>query len=239
VLEIRDAYFGMARNFHPDRLADLPDLRPRAQAAFARITAAYNELSDDKRRATYIAKLKAAMERPDAKLGAPVILSSTEEQAAVGRAVNAAFEAQKAEVFLKKNEWSTAETHAARAAQADPDQPAYAALLVWIQAQQRPIPQIEEGQTNSTYADLVMKLDQILRKEPEFERALFYRAILLQRSGQTERAFKDFSRALELNPRNIEAAREVRLYKLRGKDKPEEGQPSNSGGGLFGKLFKR
>ncbi|MBK9259252.1 MAG: DnaJ domain-containing protein [Polyangiaceae bacterium] len=233
VLEIRDAYFGMARMFHPDKLADMPDLKPRAQAAFARITAAYNELSDDKRRAAYLAKLKAAAEKPGA-LPEP---SNAEEQAAVSRAVNAAFEAQKAEVYLKKNELTTAEAHALLAVKADPDQPAYAALLVWIQAQMRPVPTLEEGKPSHVYDDLITSLDQILKKEPDFERALYYRGILLQRSGQADRAFKDFSRALELNPRNIEAAREVRLYNLR--HKTEDNTQANRGGGLLGKLFKR
>jgi|GEM_PF-2396757 len=235
VLDIRDAYFGMAKIFHPDKLGDMPELKPRAQAAFARITAAYNELSDDKRRAAYVVRLKAAAGKPTAA-AAP---ADTEEQAAIGRAVNAAFEAQKAEVFLKRNELAAAEGHAALAAKADPDQPAYLALLVWIQAQQRPAPVLEEGKPSHAYDDLIATLDIILRKEPNFERAIFYRATLLQKSGQTERAFRDFSRALELNPRNIEAAREVRLHKLRTKDKNDDSPPSSTSTGLLGKLFKR
>jgi curved DNA-binding protein CbpA len=234
LLEIRDAYFGMAKMFHPDRLADMPDLRQKAQAAFARISVAYNELSDDKKRAAYIAKLKTAGEKGTSP-HAPI----TSDAQTVGRAINAALEAQKAELLLKKNELATAESHAKMATLADPDQPAYVALLAWIQAQQRPVPTLQEGKTSSAYDDLIGTLEQLLRKEPNFERALFYRGVLLQRSGHTERAFKDFSRALELNPRNIDAAREVRLYKLRHKDKPEDSSPSNSGGGIFGKLFKR
>lgn len=234
LLEIRDAYFGMAKLFHPDRLVDMPDLRAKAQSAFARISAAYNELSDDKRRAAYIAKLKAEGDK-----GSASATASPTNQATIGRAINAALEAQKAELFLKKNELATAESHAKMASLADPEQPAYTALLAWIQAQQRPVPVLEEGKTSSAYDDLIATLDQLLRKESNFERALFYRAVMLQRAGQNDRAFKDFSRALELNPRNIDAAREVRLYKLRNKDKPEEPAPNNSGGGLFGKLFKR
>lgn len=233
VLEIRDAYFGMAKTFHPDRLADMPDLRSKAQAAFARINTAYNELSDDKRRATYVAKLKEAQAKGESKP------ETSGNQATIGRAINAALEAQKAEALLKKNELATAENHAKMATLADPEQPTYAALLAWIQAQQRPVPTLEEGKTSTAYDDLIATFDQLLRKEPDFERAVFYRAMLLQRSGHAERAFKDFSRALELNPRNIDAAREVRLYQMRTKNKPEEPQPKETGGGIFGKLFKR
>lgn len=233
VLEIRDAYFGMAKTFHPDRLSDIPDLRPKAQVAFARINTAYNELSDDKRRVAYINKLKEAQKEGEKPTGAGT------NQATIGRAINAALEAQKAELCLKKNELDAAESHAKMATLADPEQPAYAALLVWIQAQQRPVPVVEEGKTNTTYDDLIRTLDQLLKKEPSFERALFYRATLLQRAGHVDRAFKDFSRALELNPRNIDAAREVRLHQVRTKNKPPESPPEKSGGGLLGKLFKR
>lgn len=232
LLEIRDAYFGMAKVFHPDRLVDMPDLRPKAQAAFARISAAYNELSDDKKRAAYINKLHQADGQGQTNT------TSRGDQATIGRAVNAALEAQKAELFLKKNELAAAETHAKMASLADPDQPAYTALLVWIQALQRPAPAVEDGKTTPAYDDLITTLNQLLNKEPSFERALFYRGVLYQRSGHMEKAFKDFSKALELNPRNIDAAREVRLYKLRN-EKPEEAPQNKSGGGLFGKLFKR
>lgn len=232
VLEIRDAYFSMAKLFHPDRLADMPDLRQKAQAAFTRISAAYNELSDDKKRAAYINKLHEG----DGQ--GPTSATSRGDQATIGRAVNAALEAQKAELFLKKNELAAAETHAKMASLADPDQPAYTALLVWIQALQRPAPTAEEGKTNQAYDDLITTLNQLLAKEPNFERAVYYRGVLFQRAGQPEKAFKDFSKALELNPRNIDAAREVRLHKLRN-EKPEPPEPKSTGGGLFGKLFKR
>ncbi|HRI64153.1 MAG TPA: DnaJ domain-containing protein [Polyangium sp.] len=232
VLEIRDAYFGMAKTFHPDRLSDMPDLRTKAQAAFAKINAAYNELSDDKKRAAYISKLQESQ-----KDGDKTVVVGT-NQATIGRAINAALEAQKAELCLKKNELAAAESHAKMASLADPEQPAYAALLAWIQAQQRPVPVLEEGKTSPVYDDLIRTFDDLLKKEPTFERALFYRATLLQRAGHADRAFKDFSRALELNPRNIDAAREVRLHQVRTKNKPQETQPEKNGG-LFGKLFKR
>jgi curved DNA-binding protein CbpA len=233
VLEIRDAYFGMAKIFHPDRLANMPDLRTKAQSAFARISAAYNELSDDKKRLAYIAKLRESGGKSPTNEAVP-----RGDQATIGRAVNAALEAQKAEAFLKKNELAAAETHAKMASLADPDQPAYTALLVWIQALQRPTQAPEEGKTNQHFDDLIVTLTQLLNKEPNFERALYYRGVLYQRAGYGEKAFKDFSKALELNPRNIDAAREVRLYKLRN-EKPENTPQNKPAGGLFGKLFKR
>ena len=64
---------------------------------------------------------------------------------------------------------------------------------------------------------------------------------------------KDFKKASELNPRNLDALREVRLHNIRGgQSKPPPGGGGGGGGrpggkppqpetlgGLFGKLFKK
>jgi tetratricopeptide (TPR) repeat protein len=153
--------------------------------------------------------------------------------------MNAVLEAQKAEAFLKTNNYASAELHAKRAAQADPDEPSYTALLAWIHAQQRPVPPVEEGKTSSLYDDLIMELDAVLKKEPDYERALYYRAVLLKRSGRIQRAMKDFRRVAELAPNNIDAAREVRLYDMRNDaGGGNKGGPPN-GAGIFNKFFKR
>jgi tetratricopeptide (TPR) repeat protein len=98
-------------------------------------------------------------------------------------------------------------------------------------------PELREGQQSTHYDDLLKILDGILAKEKEFERALYYRGVLLKRSGRGERAIRDFRLASELNPKNLDAVREVRLYEMRKRGGPEkkEGQPD----GLFGKFFKR
>jgi len=78
----------------------------------------------------------------------------------------------------------------------------------------------------------------VLRGDPQYERALFYRGTLLKRSGRLEKAIRDFKLAAEINPKNLDAVREVRLHDMRkrdARDQPAEGQ----GGGLFGKWFKR
>jgi hypothetical protein len=59
--QIKNGYYTMARNYHPDRFhlqAETP-LHARIGAAFARITQAYETLTDSKRRAAYDVKLAA------------------------------------------------------------------------------------------------------------------------------------------------------------------------------------
>ena len=59
---------------------------------------------------------------------------------------------------------------------ADPEQPDYLALLVWIQSLRRgDPPPMREGMTSTHFDDLIKTLDGILAKEPRYERALQYR----------------------------------------------------------------
>src|SRR5262249_46587179 len=121
---------------------------------------------------------------------------------------------------------------------ADPDQPEYLTLLVWVQAQRKGDP--PEGAAAGYFEELIRTLDRILAREPRYERALFYRGMLLKRSGRPEFAIKDFRLAAEINPKNLDAQREVRVYEMR---KQKGGEPSQPGkpdaGSLFGKFFKK
>jgi hypothetical protein len=79
--------------------------------------------------------------------------------------------------------------------------------------------------------------------------------MLFKRIDETTKAYKDFKKAADLNPRNLDAMREVRLHNMRGgttrgqskpppgignSGRPSQKPPQPDGlGGLFGKLFKK
>jgi curved DNA-binding protein CbpA len=247
--EIQRAYFALAKLWHPDRQPpELLDLREKIARVFSRVNEAYQTLTDATRRMEYLRALEVGT-------------ATVEDQQRLVRAVDAALECQKADVLLRKNDLVAAEGYARRAVAADPDQPEFLTVLTWIQAQRRgEPPQLVDGQTSSHYDDLIRILDGVLSKEPEFERALFYRGMLLKRSGRGDIGIRDLRKAAELNPRNIDAVREVRLWNMRKRvggdaDKtgphsrrtssprspatrpsksPPKGQPS-----IFQKIFKK
>ena len=228
--DLQTAYFALAKIYHPDRLpSDLADLRPVVARIFAQISEAYRTLSDPTRRAEYLSSPSSAHEDP----------------AKVARAVDAALELQKAEALLKSKDLAGAEAHARKAFEADPEQPDHISLLTWIQAQRRaPPPPLREGAVSTHYDDLIKTLDAVLAKEPRYERALFYRATLLKRSGRLERALAEFRLVAEINPRNIDAAREVRLHEMRTGGGAKAPHPSGNpeapeGAGIINKIFKR
>jgi tetratricopeptide (TPR) repeat protein len=245
--QVKAAYFALAKSWHPDRLpAELIEVKSQVGRVFARFSEAYQTLIDPAKGKEYRELMKQGGGSP-------------QDQEKVLRVVDAALEFQKAEILLKKNDINGAEQLASRAVAADPEQPEYVALLVWIRAMRRgDPPDLREGATSTHFDDLLKLLDDVLRKEPNFERALYYRGVLLKRSGRSDKAIRDFRLAAELNPKNLDAVREVRLFEMRnrgaaGAPGPQKGGPQRGGphkggpqkgapdqdGGLFGKFFKR
>ncbi|WP_437600824.1 DnaJ domain-containing protein [Sorangium sp. So ce590] len=221
---VQAVYFALAKQWHPDRTpAELQDVKPLVARVFARISEAYQTLSDPKRRAEYMQAPKEA--------AAPA-----EDDEKIARVVDAALDFQKAEILLKKNDLMGAEIRARRALNADPEQPEYMTLLVWIQAQRRgEPPAFAEGATSAHYDDLIETLDVVLGKEPRYERALFFRGMLLKRTGRVDRASRDFRLAAEINPKNLDAIREVRVQEMRSRTNNDP----TPAGGLLGKFWKR
>jgi cytochrome c-type biogenesis protein CcmH/NrfG len=75
-------------------------------------------------------------------------------------------------------------------------------------------------------------LGQALETEPNNQRALWYRGQLHKRAGHHNKATRDFKTLLEINPKHLDAQREVRLHEMR-RSQPKEEK------GILGKWFKR
>lgn len=235
---IQKTFFGLAKVWHPDRLpAALADVKDECSKVFTHLTEAHATLTDPERRASYMKLLKEGGATPD-------------EQAKVQAVLEAATLFQKAEFHLKRNDLAAALDHAKRAHDLDGEQADYLALLAWIEAQLAP----NLGREKTL--EKVALLDRALKMNPNCASAYFYRAQLYKRAEDPKKAYADFKKASELNPRNLDAAREVRLHKMRGggsmpppttgpsAPSPRPGQKpaptSGEGlGGLFGKLFKK
>ncbi len=232
---VRSAYFQLAKKWHPDRLpAALADVRDDAARVFARMSEAHSTLTDVERRKKYVDMLKSGGK-------------ADEERARVQRVIDATLDFQKAEVFAKKRDFAKAEELAERAMNADPDQADYIALYAWAKAN-RP-----ERMAARDFGESISLLNNAIAKEPRCERARFYRGTLLKMIGKEKAAMVDFREAAELNPRNIDAAREVRLYEMRtatGRSpstSPPEPRESDRPvdwkhdgvGQIFGRLFKK
>ncbi|MDB5213074.1 MAG: repeat/DnaJ domain/tetratricopeptide repeat protein [Myxococcaceae bacterium] len=239
---VQKAFFGLAKVWHPDRLPPaLVDVKDACSKVFTHLTEAQATLLDQERRTEYMTLLKDGGATPD-------------DQAKIQAILEAATEFQKAEILMKRNDIAQAHELARKAHALDPEQADYLAMVTWLDAQKA------EWIGREKTLEKIAVLDKCIKLNANSERAYFWRGMLYKRIDDTSKAMKDFKKAAELNPRNLDAMREVRLHNIRGgQSKPPPGNSSsgssnNSGrnsqkpakpaapetlGGLFGKLFKK
>jgi curved DNA-binding protein CbpA len=218
--EVKKAFIESVKAWHPDRVPQgLDEVRPLFGKVFARLELARSTVSDPAQRARYIEELA----KPDA--------------AASGQDISAAeagLELKKAEGMLKKNDAVAAERHLRRAVQLAPNNIECQVLLVWLQV--RPDSSLDRLRA------LVVDLDRLIVRDPESKRAYYFRGMLHKRLDQTKKAISDFAKAADVDPHNVDAARELRILRMR----QERSEPAKGGGaseegvgGFFRKLFKR
>lgn len=234
---VQKAFFGLAKVWHPDRLpAALIDVKDACSKVFTHLTEAQATLCDSERRDEYMTLLKDGGATPD-------------DQAKIHAILEAATEFQKAEVYLKRNDVAQAHELAKKAYALDPEQADYLAMVTWLDAQK------PEWIGREKTLEKIAILDRCIKMNVNSERAYFWRGMLYKRIDETNKAMRDFKKAGDLNPRNLDAMREVRLHNIRGggargQSKPppgagSSGRPSQKPpqpetlGGLFGKLFKK
>jgi curved DNA-binding protein CbpA len=222
---IQAAFFQLAKRWHPDRLgAEYEDVREHATRVFSRMTEAHHVLTDAEQRQDYDGVLEDGG-------------GSAQEQEQVQQVLRAATSYQKAQVLLKKHDLAGAEEHILRALADDPAQADYMALLAWIRSQK---PDAGDQQID----ECIATLNQAVSREPNNERARFYRGQLLKRRGKAEGAVRDFRWIVGHNPKHVDAQRELRLYDMRHSTHPREKKSEvpkakSDTGGLFGRFFKK
>jgi curved DNA-binding protein CbpA len=235
--DVETAFFALAKRWHPDRLpAELAPVRDSCSRVFARMSEAHTTLGDEEQRGRYMKLLADGSGSP-------------EMQETVAKVIEASQNFQKAEVFIKRNDLVQAEAYCRQALDADPLQADYVAMFAWLTALK------PENQSPEKTLESIKMLDKAASLSNRCEKAFYWRGMLYKRLGKNEMAAKDFKRVADLNPRNIDAAREVRLHQMRGGrgsvppppsagkspvlQKPDDAQQKTKTSGLFGRLFKK
>lgn len=222
--DVQRAFIAAVKEWHPDRVpANLADLKPLFAQVFSRLEEARVTLSDPAKRVGYLSSLGGGG-------GAP-----SSQKLPAAEMPEAQFEYRKAETFLKRNDLDQAEAHLRRAVGLAPKKAEYRAVLIGVEASRANV-------TVERIRELVRDLDGLIAGDAQCERAFFWRGTLRKRLGMIPQAMDDFTRAVALDEKNVEAAREVRLYRMRnpgsgkgsGKEEDEGGV-----GGFFRKIFKR
>lgn len=132
----------------------------------------------------------------------------------------------RAERLLKQREYAAALQAANEALRLGGDRAEHEALYGWLLCLQG------AGTELRVHPRAMAHLDRALRHDPLCERANHYKGMVLKRLGRFDEAHQYFLRAMQVNRENLEAAREVRLYDMRKRNR--DSRPS-----LVNKLFKR
>jgi hypothetical protein len=112
------------------------------------------------------------------------------------------------------------------ACKADPDNAEHLALHAWLRTQ------LGEHSVPALAAEIAAEVDRAVMKAPASVPVRFYRAQVLKRLGRDEEAYKDFRFVARRAPDQIDAVREVRLHRIRARNKQKQS-------GVFSKLFFR
>jgi len=214
---LRKAYFALARQLHPDRLAALgiSDDGKHAQRLFAQINSGFAVLSDQGRRASYLSVVRRGGE-------AAVRAEQAKAEELARRILDAEEAFRRGELAIRRDQPQAAVADLELAVQLNPDEPDYAALLAWSQFCAAPDKQAVAAATRRA-------LEGAIQRSPRSVTGRFYLGRVERMLGNDQEALRIFREVLVASPGHGDASAEVRVIEARlgSGDKP--------GGGLFGR----
>ncbi len=207
--EVRGAFVKLAKRYHPDRFRGAPsELAALAAEIFARISSAHDTLCDSQARAAYLAELRTGK-------------TANQQRKEVARIVSAEQECRKGEDSLKAREYERAVSHFQRALELSPDEGEFHAFYGWSLFLTKP-------SDPKTRKEAVEHLKKALSLAPASPTGYYYLGQMQKACGDPDQAVKMFRKVLSLRRNHVEASRELRLLKQRGR------QRNDSTSGMFG-----
>jgi curved DNA-binding protein CbpA len=216
--DIRKAYFSLARQLHPDRLAalEISDETHIAHRVFAQINTAFSTLSDPKRRAEY-----DELAARGGEAGIRAEQARAEEMAT--RILQAEEAFKHGEIALKRDDLTTAISELARAVELSPDEPEFYATHAWAIFVAAPDKNDVAKQTRAA-------LERAIQRSPRAINPRYYLGRVERMLGRDQAALELFKDVLVDKPHHFEAQVEVRALEARLTANPPKG-----GGGIFGR----
>ena len=223
--EISKRYMQLAKKWHPDRIPpELSQLRPWVEENFHLFTVASDTLGDTKKRVDYQKTVMQGGGTPESERKLNVM-------------VEAAINFQKVDVLVKRRRYDDALEICEAAMSVVRKEADYPAMKAWILL-------LRDGIETEAVADEIRIL---LRKtfaiNPDHVHGHFVRAHFLKRQGNHDKALKHFKKVSKLDPKNLEALREVRVGNMRIQRGRSSAPPPARGDSkrpsLFSKFFKK
>jgi tetratricopeptide (TPR) repeat protein len=189
--DVRTRFPVVAAAWHPDR-AGSNELRLLYQEIFGLYNHAFTTLSDLKSRMQYEETIAGGGGTPAAQKKVNAVLDTVQE-------------AHRAEIALNRKDYVEAERMLRKVLETNPDDIAVNALLCKCLLETNPAPYLD---------DIVNRLAKILRTTDSNDQAQYLMGMVCKVKSD-KRAIGFFKKALEINPNNLDAQREVRIAEMR------------------------
>ncbi len=214
--EVKTEFFKLAKEWHPDRLPpELVPLRQFVEIIFSFMNEAQKVLGDEEQRLQYLRTVREGGGTPAAERLMQSILDS-------------ALAYERVQVFARKHQYDEALELLQKILGLTKDEPDYHAMYGWLLMQ-------KHTGTDAPTGKIMEALDRAIALYADHEKANLYKAQMLKRLGRHNEAMRQYKRVAQINPNNVDAAREVRIAQMReDKDRPLAGKGA---AGLFGKLL--
>jgi curved DNA-binding protein CbpA len=188
--EIREAYFRLAKRFHPDAHHDvgLGDLRHELEAVFTELGEAYEVLRSPRLRASYERQLARVEQGPSAEASARAEIGDPES--ALARA---------AECIARERYWEAL--------------PLLEATLPRVEGESRQRGRVLLAQIYARDPDWVKQAEELLlavvEQEPRHAEAHYYLGLIYRYQGLPSRALASFRKVVEIEPKSADAWRNI------------------------------
>jgi serine/threonine protein kinase/tetratricopeptide (TPR) repeat protein len=221
-VEVKEAYFRLAKSFHPDTRLDpaLADVAAMRHAVFLRLGEAFGKLRTKDGRVRYAETLPRVIARPQGSPGVPASEEATSEAEAAHAAWAAGESLRLAEMKLKLGECSEAIHYA---------ESAFSNLDAHDKLRAKVLLARARAKTPKWTKEAERSLQDIARENPRFHDPLLALGDIYRASQMTSRAIGMYKRALELDPENHHARAAIK--ELEG--------PDPGAGGILSKIFKK
>jgi len=198
--EVKAAWHGLSRRFHPDALAhqELGHLRERSAAVFASLNEAYQILNDPRQREELSALLRAGGRPSGPSTPAPTTKEILESEML----------AREGDRSLRAGHFERALERYRQAAERSPDEVELQAAIAWCEHQRSPDKAALRGATEAT-------LRGVLARQPRCARAHYYLGLLYVQARDDETALASFTSALAVEPEMLDAKRQIHAIELR------------------------
>ena len=200
---VRAAYFALARQLHPDKLAALgvPDEDRNAHMLFARVNTSFAVLNDPRRRYEYEAILARGGE-------AAVAAEQAKAEQLAMRALEAENAYRRGEMALRRDQLTTALAEFKKALELDPETADYQAMVAWTQFCASPDKMAASRPTREA-------LERAIKMSPRAATAYVVLGRMERMIGRDADAKRHFEQVLKMSPGHTDALSELRGIEAR------------------------